>query len=435
MSESSSDQFSLLEYAEQSEQKRETPSLETLMEEVAPKFYDFVNSLRNKERGKGRTNIIVLGTGGTFQSAETDYGLAPSGSLKESFEALRLPEDSSVNIQLFDLMNLDSSQVRIEHWRFLAKMIAYLQTEASDIHDAVIITHGTDTMAEGASYLSYMLQGLRKMVIFTGSQHPARKQETDARDQMERALEVAKIATRRLPNIAEVVVSCGLKVTRGTWAQKQGDLTTDAFGPWNQPNTEPDASDWEEAFATGEIYKLAPALIDFGAKKKTKGELSFARHATQVNQNTPFTPFTEIEGQANIVPMRLSGKDSKFFAKQLINTQVSVLTQLGSATADDVLVKIALKAAEFGKAILFQSPFHDSQAQAGDYAAGSDVAKSNLPVLNIPPIGLEAKINYAKSYLGMIPIKTIEGIGDIYSPEDLSRFYQLMARNLIGEVI
>ena len=35
-----------------------------------------------------------------------------------------------------------------------------------------MITHGTDTLAYTSSALSYMLQGLRKPVVLTGSQVP-----------------------------------------------------------------------------------------------------------------------------------------------------------------------------------------------------------------------------------------------------------------------
>ena len=85
----------LREYAKEAESKRKTPSYEELCRDVFPQFQEFVEKLRNTPRNpekEGVHKIIVLGTGGTFQSAETEEGIAPSGSLQESFDALRFPE-------------------------------------------------------------------------------------------------------------------------------------------------------------------------------------------------------------------------------------------------------------------------------------------------------------------------------------------------------
>ena len=38
--------------------------------------------------------------------------------------------------------------------------------------DGFVILHGTDTMAYSASALSFMLEGLEELIIFTGAQIP-----------------------------------------------------------------------------------------------------------------------------------------------------------------------------------------------------------------------------------------------------------------------
>src|SRR6185295_1705799 len=230
--------FNLVNYAEAIPLPEHVPSYADLRKGTYPVFEKFLEGLRERLRGvreNGKKVLIVLGTGGTFQSAETDHGLAPLGSLRESFNALGLPEDPSVYVELCDLMNLDSSQMNVDHWRFLAEAIIAIESKASDIYDAIIVTHGTDTMAKGAAYLAFMLQGFPKSIIFTGSQEPARKRGSDAKDQMERAITTAKIASRTERLIAEVMIACGLRVTRAVWGAKLGDKTINVFGPWNQP--------------------------------------------------------------------------------------------------------------------------------------------------------------------------------------------------------
>jgi L-asparaginase len=61
------------------------------------------------------------------------------------------------------------------------KMIANYIRENYDHYDGFLILHGTDTMSYTASALSFMLKGLKKPVIFTGSQLPIGDLRTDAK--------------------------------------------------------------------------------------------------------------------------------------------------------------------------------------------------------------------------------------------------------------
>ncbi len=433
--------FDLQKYAQ--EVKSEIPSHDDLMKEQGVRFMEFLTGLRERVRAlkeADRKIFIVLGTGGTFQSARTDSGLAPTGSLRESFDALGLPEDPSVHLELCDLMNLDSSQMTVDQWRFLAKMIILVEETASDLYDGIIVTHGTDTMAKGAAYLSLMLKGFPKSIIFTGSQEPARKSDSDAKDQMERSIVTAKLASSLNRRIAEVMVSCGLKITRGTWAAKLGDKTVDAFGPWNQPNQGFDATDWDRAARDGRLHKLAPALLDFGTGKG-RGSMEFAAHAITFENKGPFEPFTEITNPADIFPATLTDKSGIAFARHLIHQRVSILTQLGSATADNRLVNIALKAGEQGKIVIFEAPFHDSTVEVGTYAAGAEALRilpnlqRSLPIVNTSPATFEAKSNYLIHRLGLQPSGDTTGLGVCYTSNELRSFYDRMEQNLVRELV
>ena len=438
-----SETFNLRDFASHVSPSQDIPNYATLLEKTAPEFRVFCAGFRERVRilkEEGKKVLVVLGTGGTFQSDETDEGRAPTGSLKESFDALGLPEDPSVHLELFDLMKLDSSQMTVEQWRFLAEMIIEFEEEVSDMYDAIIITHGTDTMAKGASYLSLMLKGFPKSIIFTGSQEPARKSGTDAKDQMERSITAAKLASGTNRKIAEVMVCCGLRVARGTWAEKLGDTTVNAFGPWNQPNQDFDATDWERATRDGTLHRLAPALLDFGTGK-SRGSLEFATHAIDFEHKGAFEPFTMIEEEANLFPATLTDKSTQAIAEHIIHQRVAVLTQLGSATADDRLVEVALAAAQHGKIILFEAPFHDSTVQPGTYKAGAKVRERlpniqrRLPILNTSPTTFETKTNYLLHRLGIRPAGNTKGLGMYYSNNDLRKFYDQMEQNLVRELV
>ncbi len=75
---------------------------------------------------------------------------------------------------------LDSSNILPDDWWSIARDIA----EHYDEYDGFVVLHGTDTMAYTASALAFMLQGLAKPVILTGSQIPLCELRNDARDNL-----------------------------------------------------------------------------------------------------------------------------------------------------------------------------------------------------------------------------------------------------------
>lgn len=434
-----SDKFDLMGYAETVTSS--TPKYGELIWNVRDDFRAKIDKLRDRwleQKRKGKKVFIVLWTGGTFQSWDTDRGRSPNGTLKESFDALGLPRDDLVFLELIDLMQLDSSQMTVDHWRFLAEMIIEIENSSSDWYDAIIVTHGTDTMARGASYLSFMLKWFPKSIIFTGSQEPARMSGSDAKDQMERALLTAKIATNPNNLIAEVMVCNGLLVTRGTWAKKLSDHSANVHGPWNQPSGQFDTADWHEAVSQGKLHHLSPALLNFGNGIVT-AKMRFAPHARRRQDVGAFEPFTDVRQPANIHPIPLTDTSPVTFARNLVSNRVNVLTLLGSATADDRLVTIALAAANLWKAIYFASLLPNSQAIAGKYAAWEhvndiiDLIQRPLPTLNLSPDTHPAKVNYLLHRLWLSSIDWGSGIGEIFSPDDLKRLYNALEANLVWE--
>ncbi len=74
--------------------------------------------------------------------------------------------DSVANIEVVEFCNIDSSHMTPEIWRDLSAAVQEI-LERSDVR-GVVITHGTDTMAEGAFFLETTVDS-EKPVAFTGS--------------------------------------------------------------------------------------------------------------------------------------------------------------------------------------------------------------------------------------------------------------------------
>ena len=94
--------------------------------------------------------------------------------------------DNHVDMMPFDPL-LDSSDLNPDSWRQMAQMVQ----EHYDEYDGFVILHGTDTMSYSASALSFMLEHLRKPVVFTGSQLPVGVLRSDAKENLLTAIEIA----------------------------------------------------------------------------------------------------------------------------------------------------------------------------------------------------------------------------------------------------
>lgn len=127
---------------------------------------------------------------------------------------------------------IDSSDMNIEHWREMARIIE----ENYDNYDGFVVLHGTDTMAYTSSALSFMLQNLNKPVIITGSQLPIGEVRTDGEENLITALQ---IAASRQPDgtatVREVAILFENYLWRGCRATKQSADNFNAFKSHNYP--------------------------------------------------------------------------------------------------------------------------------------------------------------------------------------------------------
>ena len=127
---------------------------------------------------------------------------------------------------------IDSSDMRPALWARIVNIIA----ENYDSTDGFVILHGTDTMAYTASALSFMLEGLGKPVILTGSQLPIGVLRTDGKENLINAIDFAAAYDEKgNPMVPEVCVYFGTKLLRGNRSTKASAERFDAFVSYNFP--------------------------------------------------------------------------------------------------------------------------------------------------------------------------------------------------------
>ena len=178
-------------------------------------------------------SILVIYTGGTVGMVrdKVSGALVP---LDFNQVSKHVPELDHAGIRVeavsFDTP-IDSSDVAPRHWRSIASTVM----ECMDRFDGFVVLHGTDTMAYTASALSFMLEGLRKPVILTGSQLPIGIPRTDGRENLLSALMLAAHATNGQATIQEVAVYFGNHLFRGNRTHKESALSLQALISPNHP--------------------------------------------------------------------------------------------------------------------------------------------------------------------------------------------------------
>ncbi len=184
--------------------------------------------------------VLVLHTGGTIGMREGPRGFAPAPGALEAELARRPPlsdpggarfttapfeDGTSVRYDVLEYDPLlDSANLDLSQWgRFAEDIRAHY-----DAYDGFVVLHGTDTMAYTASALSFLLDGLDKPVVLTGSQIPLVRVRSDGLDNLLTALWMAARS-----GVPEVMLAFHHRVLRGNRVTKVDASGLDAFASPN----------------------------------------------------------------------------------------------------------------------------------------------------------------------------------------------------------
>lgn len=169
--------------------------------------------------------LLLVHTGGTLgMSGRRPHALRPGAFFRTVRE--RVPELTKLAHLEFELFsNLDSCEMQPELWTRLATLLH----ERLDDFDGAVVTHGTDTLSDTASALSFMLRNLDKPVVLTGAQRPLGEVRSDAR------LNLIDAVTSALHGPKEVTVCFDSRLFRGNRVRKVSIAEYDAFDSPNHP--------------------------------------------------------------------------------------------------------------------------------------------------------------------------------------------------------
>jgi L-asparaginase len=182
-----------------------------------------------------KSAILLIYTGGTIGMKED-----PSIQALRPFDFSQILEEVPelgkfayrIDSYTFDPI-IDSSDVEPAMWQELVRVIE----ERYDMYDGFVVLHGTDTMAYSASVLSFMIEGLTKPVIFTGSQLPIGTPRTDGKENLISSVEIAAAKDDDGHAVVpEVCIYFDNVLMRGNRSSK---INSDNFRAFRSPNFPP----------------------------------------------------------------------------------------------------------------------------------------------------------------------------------------------------
>lgn len=167
--------------------------------------------------------ILILDTGGTISQEKNENGTLIPGVADIVKIVPRLKDIAKVEYTL--IKRIDSTNMTQEIRVKIAQEIEKRHSE----FDGFVITHGTDTMADTACALNYMIQDLGKPIVITGAQLPMFAPGPDGLNNLFYSVKAAT------DDIGEVVICFGDRIIRGNRSYKENVEGFNAFSSPRAP--------------------------------------------------------------------------------------------------------------------------------------------------------------------------------------------------------
>jgi len=293
-----------------------------------------------------RKHIGLIYTGGTVGMTMTAQGYAPMPDFASALAALLDAKGESLpRYTLHEYATpIDSTNATPQDWQRIGRDIA----ARYDDYDGFVVLHGTDTMAYTAAALSYMLQGLRKPVILTGSQIPLGAARSDAAENLVTALQLA--ASDAINEVAIYFNQCLLRGNRAT------KISTERLQAFDSPNY--------------------PRLAEVGI------QVRFNPSALLPRADRERFELPEYKQQL-ILPVRfVPGMPSDVVRAMLdLKPRALVLQCYGAGNAPDrepALLEALIRASEGGTILVACSQSLHGQVSIGTYAAGAGMLAAGV---------------------------------------------------------
>ena len=285
-------------------------------------------------------NILLIYTGGTIgmqkDSSDNSLKAVDFKKLTSSLPELQNPKLKVHHTSLKKV--IDSSNMNKNYWVEIAQIIKANYLEM----DGFVVLHGSDTMAYTASALSFILEGLQKAVILTGSQIPIGSRRTDAKENLITSIEIASSG-----KIKEVCVYFEDKLLRGNRTVK---INSEQFEAFHSPNF--------------------PALADVGIHIKYNSNYFFTSNQEVLNIHTNFSE--------DVAVLKLFPGITEKVVSAVLNSAKNIALETfgaGNATNKEWFITCLKTAINKGVFIVNCSQCLSGEVTQGKYETSSDLNK------------------------------------------------------------
>ncbi|WP_137285905.1 asparaginase [Halorussus salinisoli] len=134
-------------------------------------------------------SITIVGTGGTIASTAVGEADADPDRSPEEIVADTPELTATVDLDFRDFARIPGTHVRIEQMFELAELVGTLDSD--DATDGIVVTHGTDTLAETAYFVDLCYDG-ETPVTFTGAMRKPPSRSPDGPQNLHDSIQVVR---------------------------------------------------------------------------------------------------------------------------------------------------------------------------------------------------------------------------------------------------
>lgn len=319
-------------------------------------------------------SVLLIYTGGTIGMwADPRTGALHPMDLEHLEE--QVPELARIGVRLGSVAferPIDSSDMTPSDQVRIARIIA----DHHDRYDGFVVLHGSDTMAYTASALGFLLEGLNKPVVLTGSQLPIGTIRTDAKENLITAIEIAAARDEQgRAMVPEVAIYFEYRLYRGNRTVK---VHAERFEAFRSPN-------W-------------PPLAEAGV------HIRYDRRAILPHRDRPFQLHDRMDDRVGVV--RLFPGIRPDWLRGMLATDVLkavVLTTFGSGNGptDPGFLRVLEEAAARGIVLVNVTQCVGGRVEQGRYV--TSMAFDRIGVLPGADLTVEAAITKLMFLLGRYP--------------------------------